>query len=157
MSAPLNVFNVQESTHSLTLNASTSGGEQKLPVDKTEVVVSALVGMSMSEDGSRKAVHRALTRGLTFAEIDELIERYQRLAQTDTRMTVAWLYRWLTGQSRPPEPKRTVERPRPATFDRAEFERLRKEAIAAAQADEPLGEQLRRIREAKLSPAEASG
>ncbi len=87
MSAPLNVFNVQESTHSLTLNASTSGGEQKLPVDKTEVVVSALVGMSMSEDGSRKAVHRALTRGLTFAEIDELIERYQRLAQTDTRMT----------------------------------------------------------------------
>lgn len=57
--------------------------------------------LGMSEDGARGAVVRAKARGLTHAQVHELVERYRVEAARDPHMTVGWLYRWLTGQSRP--------------------------------------------------------
>jgi hypothetical protein len=115
--------------------------------------------MGMSD--AARAVRRARTRGLSFEAIDQLTERYRALQKTDSRVTIAWLYRWLTGQSRPEEPRKELSAPVPKrtitpVIDRAAYERARIEAEAIAAVDEPLAVQLQRRREQQLQKGGAA-
>ena len=134
--------------------AASSSEAPMLPDDceREKVVVSALLGMGMSD--AARAVRRARSRDLTFEAIDQLTERYRALQKTDSRVTIAWLHRWLTGrsrpeQARPPAPTRKIT----PSIDRAQFERDRAEAVAIAAVDEPLSVQLQRRREQMLGGA----
>lgn len=123
--------------------------------EREKVVVSALFGMGMSD--AARAVRRARTRGLSFEDIDQLTERYRALQKTDSRVTIAWLYRWLTGQSRPEEPRAPVpKRTITPVIDRESYERERAEAERVAAVDEPLAVQLQRRREQLLEKGGAA-
>ncbi|MEO9592251.1 hypothetical protein [Rhodopirellula bahusiensis] len=65
-----------------------------------EVVVSALVDLGMG--GASRAVDAAKRRSLTPEDVSDLVERWERLRARQPHVTVAWLYRWVTGASRPP-------------------------------------------------------
>ena len=141
--------------HSPVPAASTSEAIPPVDCERERVVVSALLKMGMCD--AARGVRKALTRGLTFETIDQLTERYRALQQSDNRVTIAWLYRWLMGQSRPeepraPAPKRTIT----PVIDRGSFERARAEAAAIAAVDEPLAVQLQRRREQMLGGASNS-
>lgn len=65
-----------------------------------EVVVSALIDLGMG--GASRAVNAAKRRSLTPEDVSDLVQRWERLRARQPHVTVAWLYRWLTGQSPPP-------------------------------------------------------
>jgi hypothetical protein len=68
------------------------------------VVVSALVDLGMSADGSQSAITAAQRRELTPGDVMSLVDRYRRDLPTTAGIHVGWLHRWITGRSRPPEP-----------------------------------------------------
>jgi hypothetical protein len=108
-------------------------------------VVVSLIALGMSEDGAEMAIAKAIQRGLTEQQIDELMGLYCKLSASETRMTVGYLWRWLTGKSRPPAPKPPEVKTKSPVVEREEFIRQRREALALAQSDEPLAAQLRRL------------
>jgi len=77
------------------------------------VVVSALVDLGMSVDGSQSAITAAQRRELTPGDVMSLVDRYRRDLATTSGIHVGWLHRWITGRSRPPEPPQP--KPAPAT------------------------------------------
>lgn len=94
------------------------------------VVVSDLVSLGMSADGSSAAVTAAQTRGLTAADVATLVDRYRSTAAADPRVTVGWLHRWITGRSSPPEPK-TARPIAPSTLSTAQARHLARERLRA--------------------------
>jgi len=79
--------------------------EQTRPVDEWEVVVSDLVGLGMVK--AADAITAARGRELSKSDVDELIQRWERLRARQRDVTVAWLYRWLMGLSAPPDERDT--------------------------------------------------
>ena len=120
------------------------------------VVVSALVDLGMSVDGSQSAITAAQRRELTPGDVMSLVDRYRRDLATTAGIHVGWLHRWITGRSRPPEPSQP--KPAPATSSgllsaaqqRAQArERLRSRIIRAGrEANAPETVIDRRIQEA---------
>ncbi len=74
--------------------------------DPWAVVVSAFLERGMSPDGAFKAVTTAQSRELTPDDAQRLIAVWERLRAHQPHVTIGWLYRWMTGQSRPPEDAR---------------------------------------------------
>jgi hypothetical protein len=120
------------------------------------VVVSALVDLGMSVDGSQSAITAAQRRELTPGDVMSLVDRYRRDLATTSGIHVGWLHRWITGRSRPPEPPQP--KPAPATSSgllsaaqqRAQArERLRSRIIRAGrEANAPEAVIDRRVQEA---------
>jgi hypothetical protein len=95
------------------------------------VVVSDLVSLGMSADGSSAAVTAARTRGLTPNDVATLVDRYRSTAAADPRVTIGWLHRWITGRSSPPEPQ-TARPPSIApTLSTAQARHLARERLRA--------------------------
>ncbi len=81
--------------------------------DPWEVVVSDLLRFGM--DRARDAVTAAQSRELTVDQVNELIERWERLRARQQNVTVGWLYRWLMGISRPPDESESTPAPTQAS------------------------------------------
>ena len=114
MSAPDNALTNANTNDSLPGASSEDHGSHERW--EPERVVSALFEIGMSKGGATKAVHAALERGLPPEEITRLIELYRELATSataDARVQPGWLYRWLTGQSTPPETAGAIASPDP--------------------------------------------
>lgn len=128
------------------------------PQDLEEVVVSALVDMGMSPDGSRMSVRAAIRRGLDKPAMDAHIALYRQLDASphrDPKMHIGWLSRWLDGKSKPPEQKALVpdyeQQSRTASKEFVQRETLRRQIVQAgrkAKAPEELIQQ--RLREAGI-------
>jgi hypothetical protein len=81
-------------------------GKQPQAEDPWKVVVSDLfLGVRLGEKMAKaeEAVTAARRRELTVDQVDELIQRWERLRARQPSVTVGWLYRWLMGMSRPPD------------------------------------------------------
>lgn len=114
--------------------------------------VQELASLGMSSDGARGAVAKAKSRGLTHAQIGELVELYRDQSARDARMTAGWLYRWLTGQSAPPKPSGAAPKPPQASCggrgdglskQQVSRESLRAQIIRAARAAGASEDQIR--------------
>ncbi len=114
-SAPNNVFtSVSDKYSPLTLARSEGEVVVSASDDVLEELQTQCVTLGMSSDGARGAVAKAIGRGLTHAQIGELVELYRKLEKSpdrDPHMTAGWLYRWLSGQSSPPKASGSAPKP----------------------------------------------
>jgi hypothetical protein len=153
---------IEETTRTLSSNPSRHSPPPRNEATATAqpvgwvVVVSALVDLGMSVDGSQSAITAAQRRELTPGDVMSLVDRYRRDLATTSGIHVGWLHRWITGRSRPPEPPQP--KPAPATSSgllsaaqqRAQArERLRSRIIRAGrEANAPEAVIDRRVQEA---------
>ena len=138
----------KENTHSL--------GEEW----NSEVVASALGKEGVSQGGARRATVAARRRGLTTAEVADLISKFRALrANRPSEVDGAWLYRWMTGESSPPAQmppdqaqvaERARVKQREQFAERQAYLRDRQAARDAAQRMVGMGEELRQLREKNL-------
>jgi hypothetical protein len=120
------------------------------------VVVSALVELGMSAEGSQSAIIAAQSRELSPGDVMSLVDRYRRDLPTTPGINVGWLHRWITGRSRPPEPSQPKAAPAtssgllsPAQQRAQARERLRSRIIRAGrEANAPEAVIDRRVQEA---------
>ena len=98
------------------------------------VVVSALEESGMGDRGG--AVTAARRRKLTPADVLDLVERWNSLRASQPHVTVGYLYRWITGQSRPPWEEDSQAGTRKAaslTSETTEREKIRAKVVKAGR------------------------
>ena len=107
-------------------------GASSVPAE-WQVVVSVLKAFGMS--ACQAGVTAAIARELTPADAMDLVERWERLRARQPHVTVAWLYRWLTGDSSPPvdDAREQVSKPHrtSTTSETTTIENCRNRAIKA--------------------------
>lgn len=102
--------------------------------DPWAVVVSAFERLGMSD--ARGAVGLAQQRGLSPADVEALIAEYVQLTAADSRVTIGYLHRWISGKSRPPSANRpAAARPRNVSLTSATTRRevIRAKIVRAGQ------------------------